>query len=270
MFHRLNRFSGKQEQSDAGWSDTGWMPVHYAALSGSESLLQTLLAAAADPNCQTTKADHAHYVEAQCTPLMLCCYFGGGCSTANLLLDSGAKVNRSGMAGNTALAMCAISGNVDCIRLLVQRRAAIDRRNLFDSTPLLTSVLLSRDEHVRLLLELQASVRSNKHNLNPLHHAALSLGEPVDSDIVRRLLLVRADASQRIRIPATTLLGLVTHLATVTYENGYQQKFEWGTTKMTRCTAAQLAGHLGNNPVRAALEDAAAIYQSSTDERILV
>jgi len=177
--------------------------------------------------------------------------------------------------------MSAISGNIECMELLLEQRASLDQRNLFDDAPLNLAVLLGRDAVVDRLLKADACLGSNKFGLNPLHYAALSLGESsITDDVCRRLVAGNCDPDLRVRIPPRTLHGLVSHTALVTYKQGRQQHFTWMSSKLNgkspsdaRCEAfiwhcsaeifillvpcaGDVACIFGNSPVVRALVDA--------------
>lgn len=247
-FFTMNRIGNLNEFSEAGW-----MPIHYAAVSCCDAVVRGLLQQKVNPNGVTAKPDHAHFIESGATPLMLAAYFHGGREVLELLLDHGASINITGCARNSALSICALSGNDVGMDLLLARRASMETRNLFDNSPIFLAAMLSRERQVTSLVRAHSSMAANKYGLNPLHQAALSLGEKPDVEIVRLLLEAQCDPDLRIKIPPKTLHGLVSHCAVIGYKFGRKSSFEWVSGRMGGATPASIASLFGNSVVREAL-----------------
>lgn len=249
-FLNLNRIGALNEFSEAGW-----MPIHYAAVSGNAEILEGILRDSADPGATTAKSDHTHFVEVGSSAISIAAYFHSSRSTVELLLTHGASINRAGNARNSPLLMCALCGNDDCMEFFLERNAAVDQRNLFDNSPLFIAATLSRQAQVAMLLKARASVEINRYGLNPLHQAALSLGERTDASLVTNLIAAGCNLHHRVMIPQRTMHGLVSHTALVTYKHGRKHSFEWISGRINGASPANIASILGNDMVSKAIAD---------------
>jgi ankyrin repeat protein len=121
----------------AGIGD-GRSALHLAAENGSDSLVQLLLSAGADPNVANRVGE---------TPLHFAASHGH-LSTVRTLLAHGARVGaRSRFTHITPVMAAAESGYPGVVELLIERRADISARNTFGDTPLSMARTSQRKVH---------------------------------------------------------------------------------------------------------------------------
>jgi ankyrin repeat protein len=100
-------------QKGAAINRPGWTALHYAATSGSDAIVRTLLDRGADIDARSPN---------RTTPLMMAIY-GGHFSTAELLLDRGADITLKNALGMDAAEFARQGDRRDMIALVADRQA---------------------------------------------------------------------------------------------------------------------------------------------------
>ena len=183
-------------------SHNGRTPLHFAAIRGNASLLESLLQVAPNVNV----IDRYGY-----TPLHYACYEGHEpCVDSLLLHDSFSKiegslfsplhcavyndneacadrllettgeeiVNLKDQKGRTPLHACVVNDNVDCAQFLLANDADTDATDNFGKSPLMMAAQLGNENCVEILLKAKANCALvDVNNNNALHLACSEEGE---------------------------------------------------------------------------------------------
>lgn len=174
-------------QRDAG----GWMPLHYAALSGDSSLIHGLLAKRANPNCKTTKDQPLVGLPPLTSALSICVFFRHYEAT-QCLISARASLS-GGSTLCTPLIAAVIADSAEGVRLLCQARCDPHRRNLVGAAAFDTACAHGTIHAVEELL-LQTGGRGLDMTLalneSLTHHGG-------SAELVKRLLDLRADVNDQ-------------------------------------------------------------------------
>jgi len=159
-------------------------PLYYAAETGQEEIVVSLLNAGADVHLDETFFGN--------TPLHAAAY-NGYATIAAIILKHGANTEDRNNTGNTPLHTAASKGHAILIKLLLEEGADINAKNNQGETPLNYSVLNNNIETTNLLIELGANVNiTYKYGMTLLMKAA-----GTDSEMVKYLIEKGADVNSR-------------------------------------------------------------------------
>jgi ankyrin repeat protein len=170
----------------------GSYPLHLAAESGNEALIDCLVDAGADPDCRDPL---------RCTPL----YGAAGAGapkTLRRLIEKGADVDARDAIGATPLASTVLSRNLECFEILLDAGATVERVHPI-ATLLSIAVMADADEFVLPIIEAGIDVDSLDLQRHSALHTATTLGR---TEIVRTLLEAGADTSLRTPLGETPLI----------------------------------------------------------------
>ena len=232
---------------------SGWSPLCYAVLQGDPQLVQSLLAARADPNEQT-KRDHALIgLKSPLSVAAIASYFGHT-GTVEVLLSARAEL-AAGL--NPPMCGAALGNAPECIRLLCAAGDSPERAGFTDMSSLHQAALFGAAEAVRELLK-----HRNQSSLSrTLFMAATSSGGTVD--IVQQLVEARADVNEQTWLPWYSIVGLAF--------SGLSIKYRFGARRM----ATRLGYHsAGATPLMQAIitgqyEGAAALLVAKAEVDVL-
>eukprot|EP00434_Breviolum_minutum_P035242 symbB.v1.2.031189.t1/scaffold3578.1/size55188/2 len=232
---------------------SGWSPLCYAVLQGDPQLVQSLLAARADPNEQT-KRDHALIgLKSPLSVTAIASYFGHT-GTVEVLLSARAEL-AAGL--NPPMCGAALGNAPECIRLLCAAGDSPERAGFTDMSSLHQAALFGAAEAVRELLK-----HRNQSSLSrTLFMAATSSGGTVD--IVQQLVEARADVNEQTWLPWYSIVGLAF--------SGLSIKYRFGARRM----ATRLGYHsAGATPLMQAIitgqyEGAAALLVAKAEVDVL-
>jgi len=169
----LTRVKGFVEQgADVNEKDEelGWTPLHWAAFTGPQDVIEFLIARGANVNARDAWDD---------TPLHRAAAAGQK-ESVELFLAKGAKVNAEGESGKTPLHDAARKGHEEVVGVLIAGGADLNARDGSGLTPLLRAVLKKHLKAVELLVAKGADVNAmDKGGRTPLdyigqqHHAEI-------------------------------------------------------------------------------------------------
>lgn len=170
----------------------GSYPLHLAAESGNEALIDCLVDAGADPNCRDPL---------RCTPL----YGAAGAGapkTLRRLIEKGADVDAKDAIGASPLAGAVLSGSLECFEILLDAGASVERVHPI-ATLLSIAVMADAIELVLPIIEAGIDVDA----LDLLRHSALHTASTLGrTEVVRILLEAGADTSLRTPLGETPLI----------------------------------------------------------------
>jgi NSS family neurotransmitter:Na+ symporter len=126
-------------------TDSGYTPLHFAALYNHQDTVQLLLNQGVDANLATTHN--------RATPLVLAAGKDGILPMIKLLIGRGALVNAADQAGRTALHLCASRGDGQAAQFLIEHGADVNARDQAGETPLHLAARHGYKTAARLLLE---------------------------------------------------------------------------------------------------------------------
>ncbi len=130
----------------------------------------------------------------------------GHTDVIRMLLNGGAKVDRSGKGGQTPLIKAASEGRIDAVRTLLNNRAKVDRSGKDGGTALMVAAQEGHPDVIKTLLARGAEVdRSGEDNVTALMRAVCK-GHIV---VVRRLLGSKADINAGLYNSFTPLMAAV-------------------------------------------------------------
>ena len=170
--------------------ETGFTPLHLAAIGGSPAVVRMLLAKGADPDAkdglgetpleQAARLDQIEVVDLLLPPgaaarsdLLSGAVVKGQTDLVKVLLEHGAEVNARSSQGATPLDDAALKGRVEVARLLLQHGADVKARNSYGGTPLHDAALGGHADVVELLLENGAAIDARDDSgATPLYQAA--------------------------------------------------------------------------------------------------
>jgi ankyrin repeat protein len=176
------------------------------------------------------------YGEHKITPLMKACWEGQG-EIVVYLLDSGAKVNATDEAGQTALFSAITQDKVELVKLLIGRGAKVNIRDVRQFAPITLAASMGNGPMVEALAAAGADLNVETYGLTPLMFAVSSkkmdmirllvkLGAPVnyaskggdagstalfssiysgDAEMVRALIELKADVNVKTKSGNTPL-----------------------------------------------------------------
>jgi ankyrin repeat protein len=120
----------------------GYTALMKAASRGHLSIVETLLEAAADPDCKDPNGYTA----------LFWATIGGHDAVVRFLLDAGASATVASHAGLTPMAVAAWAGHANIVRMLIAAGASPDE-TVNGRTPLMAAAFEGREEVVKLLVE---------------------------------------------------------------------------------------------------------------------
>jgi ankyrin len=179
----------------------GRTPLHRAAQSGCETMVQLLLRTRAKHKLDQPDLNHC------ATPLHFAVQgysSRGSARVVELLAEKGANVNNQDKNGMTPLHIASRSGAVDIVRVLLEREAQVDMTSYDGKTPLHVAVQAGHLNVVRLVVEYSKRIDQNDvrgwtplaiacaHGNAAIVHALMEVhvaGERGSIDHIRRLLL---------------------------------------------------------------------------------
>jgi len=190
QFMHQNGFESITKKDEAGWS-----PLCYAAISGSTSLVMSLLNLRADPNDRIRKAKSVALLPKNMSVLSLACCFKNNGGLAQILAAK-ADVNNTDDRSQTALHWACAANNTEAIKALFQ--AGIDHRRT--SFPIATAFQLACAEGCVQAIEelLSQTPQSLKQSL----HFTFMLGKG-SGEVVSLLINARADVNEQLAIHVT-------------------------------------------------------------------
>ncbi len=142
---------------------TGYTPLHAAADSGSDDLVDLLLTYRADPNAATVQG---------ATPLHTAARKGFAVVVHTLIVDD-SLVNTQTTDGYTPLHYAAQHGHAKAAAVLTECHADTELVDRYGRTPLHIAVWLDREEVVVVLLTAYADVTACQCGLTPLDVAEI-------------------------------------------------------------------------------------------------
>lgn len=157
----------------------GITPLHIAVRDQDLTMMETLIKAGADLNVQGAEGGPLHVAAA-----------GGNVDVITLLLDSGARLDRTPQYEPNSLAVAANRGNQAAVNILIKAGANLNPTN-GGSPPLHLAVLRGHAEIVAILIQAGADVNQAPtiYKNTPLRLAV----DKLDVDVVRQLLDAGAD-----------------------------------------------------------------------------
>ena len=185
-FLHQNGFSSVCER-DSG----GWLPLHYAALSGDEQVVQGLLARRANPNQKTTK-DQQHLGLPRLVSALAISSFFRHHDAMQVLISARAKLTSS-KATLTPLIAAAVANSPEAVRRLCDARCSPHHRNLLGSTAFEVACAHNSTEAMEELY-LQTGGRGIDMSLT-LHCAIMHHGGT--APVVQRLVEWKADVNDQ-------------------------------------------------------------------------
>lgn len=212
----------------------GFMPLHYASLSGEAELIKAMLELRADPRITTGKGQPLLGIPPYVSSLSLALLCGNN-DAAQLLIESKAKVQQQGALA-PALHMAAFSNNVEGIQILME--AGCDPKTEKSLLGLSAAHFACDGSSFAAFDEL---VREGV-NISGLLHAMAMSSKGGSAEITLRLIELRADINEQWHVRRLTPLGALEALQSLRYRFGKD-------TALTR-----LGYHLdGSTPLMAAL-----------------
>ncbi|MEK6235870.1 MAG: ankyrin repeat domain-containing protein, partial [Planctomycetales bacterium] len=149
-------------------------PIHFAAQTGMNDLVELLLSKGANVNVRDFSRSTPIWYAARENQL----------STLELLVSRGGRVNVTNRKGSTPLSISCDRAGVDVVRFLIKHKADVNVTFQKNWTPLIVAIQKGRDEIVRVLLENGADCNKlNGVGKNGLHVAAES-GTPAAAKLL--------------------------------------------------------------------------------------
>lgn len=169
---------------------SGWSPLCYAVLRGDPQIVESLLAAHADPNDQTKRGHALIGLAAGLSVTAIASYFG----------HTGTVEVAAGL--NPPMCGAALGNAPECIRLLCTAGDSPERAGFTDMSSLHQAAAFGSAEAIRELLK-----HRNQSSLSrTLFMAASFSGGTVD--IVDQLVEARADVNEQTCLPWHSIFGL--------------------------------------------------------------
>ena len=189
----------------------GFMPLHYAVLSGDVQLIKAMLRQRADPTRITRKGQPLLGLPPWVSPLGLGLMCGHN-DVAKLLLEARAKVQERNVVAS-ALHSAAYGNNVEGIRLLLAFGCDPDSPNIFGMSPAMTACDVGSLAALEDLLNRGASLSRLL-----IVNAQSSLGGA--AQVTRRLIELRANIDEQWQVQWRTLWGLIVAAQSLSYQLG--------------------------------------------------
>ena len=168
-----------------GRDSAGFWPLHYAAMSGDERVMEGLLAQAADPNCRTRKAEPKLGFPAQVSALDLALWYKHQ-DAVKLLVSARACLE----GGSTpSMAMAAVTDNSEGLSLLHAAGGNPLGQNIFGVPILVAAACYGK---LRAVKELLAQAQHSPRQLGMALHAAMA-NSGGSAELVELLIGLRAD-----------------------------------------------------------------------------
>eukprot|EP00913_Durusdinium_trenchii_P032211 g30161.t2 len=168
----------------------GWLPLHYACLSGSAQVLQGL-ALRANPNLKTTKDQPLVGLPQFTSALAICVYFRQYEAT-QLLISAKASLTGGRVSLCTPLIAAALADSAEGIRTLCEARCSLHHRNLLGANAFDTACAHGTIQAVEEFLQ-QAG--GDGIDMTCALHCAMIHGG--SAELVQRLVDFRADVNDQ-------------------------------------------------------------------------
>ena len=189
----------------------GFMPLHYAVLSGDVQLIKAMLRQRADPTRITRKGQPLLGLPPWVSTLGLGLMCGHN-DVAKLLLEARAKAYQRNVVVS-ALHLAAYANNVEGIRLLLASGCDPESPNIFGIPAAMTACDANSLAALEELLKGGASI-SRLLNAS----AQSSLGG--SAKVTRRLIELRANIDEQWQVQWRTLTGLIVAVQSLSYQLG--------------------------------------------------
>ena len=189
----------------------GFMPLHYAVLSGDVQLIKAMLKQRADPTRITRKGQHLIGLPPWVSPLGLGLMCGHN-DVAKLLLEARVKVQERNVV-LSAFHSAAFGNNVEGIRLLLAFGCDPDCPNIFGLSPAVVACDVNSLAALEELLKGGASI-------SRLLIASAQSSFGGSAQATRRLIELRANIDEQWQVQWRTPFGLVVAAQSLSYQLG--------------------------------------------------
>ncbi|CAE8624580.1 unnamed protein product [Polarella glacialis] len=201
--------------------ESGWTPLHYAAVAGDPVIMRSLIALQANVSAALLSHDADFLVLAGHTPIALSIRFSRNVAATRCLMLSGVSANETvTLRGVVPLHGWAQIGSREVLDCLVAFRADLNNaNNRLGLGPAHYAAFLATTSDVGLLVRARASARSFSSALTPLHIASMNFG--AGKAHARMLVEARCAVDARVDLGSENPLGFLVCARAVLHRLGH-------------------------------------------------